>query len=215
MVVKTQQEKVWSGKFGKNYTDRNILPPEELDQVYIDRYGLSRTFLNKEFIENKINKNKKILEIGCNIGNQLAIIQKMGYKNLWGIELQDYAVELAKERMKDANIIKSSAFNIPFKDSYFDLVFTSGLLIHISPKDINYVLDEIFRCCNSYIWGLEYFIPEGYETVVYRGNDNLLWKTDFSKLFLDRFADLKLVHKKLLKYQDSDNLDLMYLLKKT
>jgi pseudaminic acid biosynthesis-associated methylase len=213
-MTSTQQEKAWSGKFGKNYTDRNILSPEELDQLYIDRYSFSRTNLNKEFIENKIKKNNKILEIGCNIGNQLAILQKMGYKNLWGIELQDYAVEMAKERMKDVNIIKSSAFDIPFKDSYFDLVFTSGLLIHISPKDINNVLDEIYRCSNSYIWGLEYFIPEGYETVIYRGNDNLLWKTDFSKLFLERFADLKLVHKKLLKYHDSDNLDLIYLLKK-
>ena len=46
------------------------------------------------------------------------------------------------------------------------------------------------------------------------GGDNLLWKTDFAKLFLDRFPDLRLVCKKIVKYKNNNNLDIMYLLEK-
>jgi len=60
----------------------------------------------------------------------------MGFTNLYGIELQWYAVEKAKEYTKGINIIQGSGFDIPFKDGYFDLVITNGVLIHIAPKKI-------------------------------------------------------------------------------
>jgi len=211
-MVNPIQEKEWSGKFGKEYTDRNLMSPEEVDHLYIDNYGISRTTLNKEFLGDlEINR---ILEVGCNVGNQLLLLKKIGYANLWGIELQDYAVEIAKKRVTGINIVKGSAFDIPFKNNYFDVVFTSGLLIHISPDDIEKVLDEMYRCTNSYIWGFEYYTPKDYQMVNYRGKDNLLWKTDFSRLFLDRFPDLELLCKKIIPYKNNDNLDIMYLLKK-
>ena len=46
----TEQMKEWSGKFGEEYTDRNLMPLEELDQLYINNFGISRTELNKEFL---------------------------------------------------------------------------------------------------------------------------------------------------------------------
>lgn len=212
MTTNTFQEVTWSGDFGKEYTDRNTFTPEELDNLCIENFGVSRTQLNSEFLDNlELNR---ILEVGCNVGNQLNLLKKMGYFDLWGIELQNYAVEVARKRTSGFNIVKGTAFDIPFKNGFFDLVFTSGVLIHISPDDIDNVLDEIYRCTNKYIWGFEYYNPDEYQKVTYRGNDNLLWKTDFSKLFLDRFSDLKLVHTKIVKYTNNDNLDLMYLLKK-
>ena len=155
----TKQMEEWAGKFGEEYTDRNLMSLDELDQLYTDKFGISRTELNKEFLDDlKINR---ILEVGCNVGNQLLLLKKMGYPNLWGIELQDYAVEIARKRTSGINIVKSSAFDIPFKDSYFDLVFTSGVLIHISPDDIDNALDEMYRCTNKYIWGFEYYSGGG------------------------------------------------------
>lgn len=211
-MVKTQQEEVWSGEFGEKYTDRNIMSPDELDQLCIDNYGISRTELNEEVLD-KLNVDI-ILEVGCNVGNQLLLLKMMGYTNLWGIELQEYAVEIARKRTSGINIAKGSAFDIPYKNKFFDLVFTSGVLIHISPDDIDKVLIEIYRCTNKYIWGFEYYNPEGYQMVNYREADSLLWKTDFAKLFLDKFPDLRIVYKKIIKYKNNDNLDIMYLLEK-
>ena len=212
LMAKTQQEEVWNGEFGEKYTDRNIMSPDELDQLCIDNYGISRTELNKEVLD-KLNVDI-ILEVGCNVGNQLLLLKMMGYTNLWGIELQEYAVEIARKRTSGINIAKGSAFDSPYKNNFFDLVFTSGVLIHISPDDIDKVLDEMYRCTNKYIWGFEYYNPEGYQMVDYRGADSLLWKTDFAKLFLDRFPDLRIVCKKIIKYKNNDNLDIMYLLEK-
>lgn len=213
-MVKTIQDDLWSGDFGQEYTKRNIFGAEELDKFYIRNYGISRTKLNEEFLD-RLNLHR-ILEVGCNVGDQLILLEKMKYNDLWGIELQDYAVDIALKRVSSVNIniIKGSALDIPYKNNFFDLVFTSGLLVHISPDDIGNVLDEIYRCTNRYIWGFEYYTQNGYQMINYRGKDNVLWKTDFSKLFLDKFSDLRLVRKRIIKYKDNDNLDIMYLLKK-
>ena len=208
----TEQMKEWAGKFGEEYTDRNIKSPDELDKLLRSRIGFSRTEQIDEFLSDL--KLHNILEVGSNVGNQLLLLQKKGFENLYGIELNRYAVEKAKERTKGIDIMQGSAFDIPFKDAYFDLVFTSGVLIHISPQDINDVLDEIHRCTKNYIWGSEYF-SENYIKVDYRGHNELLWKTNFAKLYLDRFSDIQLVKERKYPYlEDKKLVDQVFLLKK-
>jgi len=202
----------WKDKFGKEYTDRNALTLDELERMYENNFGLNRTKLNNIFI-GKLDHSIKILEVGSNIGNQLLLLQKMGFKNLYGIEINDYAVELSKKRTKNINIIQGSAFDIPFKDKYFDLVFTSGLLIHIAPHDINLVLNEIYRCTKEYIWGFEYY-DEKYTEIIYRGKKYLLWKANFPQLYLDLFKNIKLIKEKKIKYLNNNNVDVMFLLDK-
>ena len=212
MPEETAQMTKWSGDFGKEYTDRNIFTVEELDNLYIKNYGISRTSMNKEFV-NSINKESKILEVGSNVGNQLTNLQSLGFSNLYGIELQQYAVEISKKRTKNINIIQGSAFEIPFKDNLFNLVYTSGVLIHISPLDIEKVIHEIYRTSNKFIWGFEYY-SEVLQEVKYRNNNKLLWKRDFKQLYLDLYPDLELVNEKKYKYFNSNNFDSMFLLKK-
>lgn len=210
----TKQMEEWAGKFGEEYTERNMMTADEFDKLLRSRIGVSRTEQIDEFLSDLELNN--ILEVGSNIGNQLLLLQKRGFKSLYGIELNRYAVEKSKERTegKGIDIIQGSAFDIPFKDAYFDLVFTSGVLIHISPQDINNVLDEIHRCSKKYIWGTEYFSEE-YTQVNYRGHSELLWKTNFAKLYLDRFPDLKLVKEKRYPYlEDKTLVDQVFLLKK-
>ncbi len=208
----TEQMQEWSGEFGKQYTDRNFMTLNEMEDLWISNYGFTRTQMNKKFLEN-LPFDMKILEVGSNIGNQLLCLQKAGFTNLYGIELQSYAVEIAKSRTKNINIIQGSAFDIPYKDGYFDMVFTSGVLIHISPDDINNVLDEIYRCAKRFIWGAEYFFEE-YINVPYRDKNELLWKGNFSKMYIERFKNLQLVKEEFMKYLKNDNVDVMYLLEK-
>jgi pseudaminic acid biosynthesis-associated methylase len=210
--VETKQASVWEGQFGKEYTDRNTLTPPQLDQLYKRNYGVSRTELNVEFVDS-FDRSIKILEVGSSLGNQLLTLQEMGFKNLYGIEINRYAVQQSKTNTKDINIIYGSAFDIPFKDGYFDLVFTSGVLIHIAPTDVQKAIKEIHRCSREYIWGFEYY-ADSYTEVSYRGNSNLLWKTDFAKLYLNSFEDLGLVKEKKLKYLENENVDTMFLIRK-
>ena len=66
------------------------------------------------------DRSIRILEVGSNVGSQLNGLQKIGFKNLYGIEIQQSAVEISKQNTTNINIIKGSAFDIPFKDSYFN-----------------------------------------------------------------------------------------------
>jgi pseudaminic acid biosynthesis-associated methylase len=208
----TYQIQQWSSEFGKEYTDRNPHTVEMMDEHYKKQFGLTRTELNIMFLDN-FDRSIKILEVGSNVGTQLQGLQMMGFKNLYGIELQPYAVEVSKQNTKNINLIQGSAFDIPFKDSFFDLVYTSGVLIHINPDDVNIVIQEISRCTCKYIWGFEYY-SDKYSEIPYRGQKNLLWKTNFANLYLDNFKDLELVHEKHIKYIDSDNVDTMFLIRK-
>jgi len=208
----TEQITKWKDKFGKEYTNRNALTLDELERMYENNFGQSRTKLNNIFI-GKLNRSAKILEVGSNIGNQLTLLQKIGFKNLYGIEINNYAVELSKQRTNNINIIQGSAFDIPFKNEYFDLVFTSGVLIHIAPHDINLILNEIYRCTKEYIWGFEYY-EEKYTEITYRGNKDLLWKANFTQLYLNLFENLKLIKERKIKYLNHKNIDVMFLLKK-
>ncbi|WP_281883041.1 pseudaminic acid biosynthesis-associated methylase [Paenibacillus sp. YYML68] len=210
--MKTNQMDFWNGQFGSEYTDRNTYSYEELDGFYKAQFGVTRTEMNQEFLGGL--SLATTLEAGCNVGNQLRCLQAMGFNGLYGIELQQYAVEKSKQLSRGINIIQGSLFDIPFKDSYFDMVFTSGVLIHISPDDIYKAIDEMYRVSNRYIWGFEYYAEAGYQEVQYRGNEDKLWKTNFMQLFLDRYPNLQVVKEKIYKYVQSDLVDQMYLLEK-
>ena len=106
-----------------------------------------------------------------------------------------------------------SATALPHEDSAFDVVFTSGVLIHIAPDHLPRALDEIHRCTKEYIWGVEYYAPEETE-ISYRGHNRLLWKMDYARRYLERFPDLELVREQRLPYRDNANVDNAFLLRK-
>lgn len=209
---KPSQTKIWESKFGLAYTKRSPQSVRELDSLYLKQYGVTRQKMNKEFLNN-LDRAYKILEVGANIGLQLETLRRTGFKNLFGIEINDYAIKRAKKTHPEINIIKGSALDIPFRAEYFDLVFTSGVLIHVAPKDLKKVLNEIYRVSSKYIWGFEYYSPN-FVSLNYRKRNSVLWKNAFQKLYLKTFPELRLVKEKKYQLLNSENLSQMFLLKK-
>ncbi len=210
--MSTIQENFWLSDFGKAYTDRNeYATPSALDAFCKKQFGVTRSEMNTEFYHGL--SISSILEMGCNTGNQLNLLQAQGYRDLYGIELQEYAVEKAKQLTKHINIILGSGFDTPFKDAYFDLVFTAGVLIHISPNDIERFMKEVYRVAKRYIAGFEYYHDE-YIPVVYRGNTDRLWKGNFCAMYQKLFPDLKVAKEKKYPYLENENVDMMFLLEK-
>jgi len=209
----TAQEAVWDGDFGRDYTDRNTLDAQSLDDLWLRNYGVARSTINEEFLSG-IPKNASFLEVGCNAGNQLLLLKQMGWSNLSGIELQCYALEIARSRLQDATLKQGSALALPWPDSGFDVVFTSGVLIHISPSDLRVAMEEIYRVSKEYIWCSEYYAPE-LTRITYRDRTELLWKMDFARQFKDRFPNLQLTREQRLPYLKNSNVDSVFLLRKT
>lgn len=92
-------------------------------------------------------KDARILEVGCNVGRNLAHLYDAGYTNVEGIEISETAVELLREtypQLADSNIHVGAAEDIlPTLDEY-DLIFTMAVLEHIHP-DSTVVFDNIAR----------------------------------------------------------------------
>jgi pseudaminic acid biosynthesis-associated methylase len=204
---------IWQGKFGRDYTMRNNYTPDEMNDLYRKLYGVSRTQINQEFLGD-LDRSLRILEVGANVGVQLALLQAAGFTNLYGVELQWYAVELAQQNTRHINILQGTAFDLPFKDGFFDLVFTSGVLIHIAPDDMAQAMQEIYRCSRRYIWGLEYWNAK-YIEVPYREHERLLWKGDFAAIYREHFPTLRLLKETHYSYIEHNHLiDTVFLLEK-
>lgn len=208
----TEQLQHWNGEFGKQYTERNKATLKEVDELYINMYGVGRSNINQKFLD-KLPRELKILEVGCNIGNQLCLLHEMGFSNLTGIDIQDIALQQAREKLPEAEFVKGSALQLPFSDDEFDFVFTSGVLIHIHPQDLPQVMAEIYRCSQQYIWGMEYYADTLTE-IPYRSNQNLMWKAPYAAMFAEQFSHLNTLSKQQYPYVHDDNKDEMYLLEK-
>jgi pseudaminic acid biosynthesis-associated methylase len=176
----TQQMKIWEEEFGKTYTDRN-----EVD--WRIRLPAFRQMLNGLPI-------KKVLEIGCNRGhNLLALAELLGPNSeLVGVEPNQYALELARALSVKVGILHGHSFDLPFKDGYFDLVFTAGVLIHIPLEDLPTALSEAYRVSRRYVLAVEYFAAEEI-AIQYQGHTDLLWKRNFLAHYQSQFSDLMLI----------------------
>jgi pseudaminic acid biosynthesis-associated methylase len=208
----TPQTEAWKGEFGREYTDRNTLDVEALDALYRKNYGTTRTAINQDLLSG-ISKDAVFLEVGCNTGNQLLLLQAMGFSNLSGVELQPYALQIARSRLQNVALEQGSTLAIPHRDDCFDVVFTSGVLIHVAPEDLPRAMDEIHRCARTFIWGMEYYAPSVTE-VNYRSHTGLLWKMDYARRYLERFKDLELVRERQIPYLEGSNVDSVFLLRK-
>jgi pseudaminic acid biosynthesis-associated methylase len=205
--MSNKQEDFWQGEFGNEYTNRNI----NIDQSTYDKFGMTRTAMNQTFLDFLDINN--ILEVGCNRGEQLnCLYQRNNIIDYYGIDINEHA--LSEARQQGFNVIKGSGFDIPFKDNYFDLVYTSGVLIHIAPENLLKIMSEIYRCSKKYVWAFEYW-SVSYQEINYRNNNGYLWKGNFRKLYQQYFPDLKLIKEEFYEYKDGSGcIDTMFLLSK-
>ncbi len=174
---KTIQEKAWSSKIGTDYLITS--------SIIQDRFpGIGKTL-----ISNKI-KAKSAIELGCNVGFNLKVLKKIYPKaDILGVEINKEAYEIAK---KNYNCINQSL--ISFKtNKKFDLVITSGVLIHQDPKSLKKIYKNIYNLSKKYIYIDEYFNPTPIE-IKYRGKKKLLFKRDFARELWEAYPNLKLVN---------------------
>jgi len=196
------QLKTWEGKFGKAYTDRNVVD-------YRARLPAFQRMLGGLPI-------RRVLEVGCNRGHNLVALAEILEEDsdVVGIEPNQYALEIARASSVKVGVLHGHALDLPFKDRCFDLVFTVTVLIHIRLSDLAAVLAEIHRVSKRYILAVEYFAEE--ETLIsYRGHDDLLWKRDFLKHYQGQFPDLALVHSGCWGSEDGFDRSHWWLLEKT
>ena len=172
-------EALWGGQFGDQYSERN-------DNPFADREPFWKHVL-------ELAEVKSVLEIGCNVGTNLQWISRhLPGGRLSGIDINRSALEKARQKLPDAELLQGSAADLPFPDEHFDLVFTAGVLIHLSSETLPAVMAEAVRCSKRYVLCGEYFAEERTE-IPYRDQEGALFKDNFGRRYLDSFPALKLV----------------------
>ena len=181
----TKQLELWRSNFGWEYASRNNnqITPEDQRRLVRD-WG---KILNHAVTPSP----SSVLEVGCSIGRNLVALRNV-IPEIYGIDPNTQAVELASEMLAGSGVKvqEGNAFDLPFEDHSIDLVFTSGVLIHVAPRDLARATDEIMRVSRHYIACIEYFSHHP-EQVPYHGMDGFLFKRDFGRFYLERYPNLK------------------------
>ena len=117
-------------------------------------------------------------EFGCGLGFNLSAIRR-AYPD----------VEVSGNDVNEQALYQCNAAGIPAWDVFpstlrRELVFTSGVLIHIAPEDLKATMQSIVDASCDYVLAVEY-AAEQEEEVLYRGHEGKLWKRPYGKLYQD------------------------------
>jgi pseudaminic acid biosynthesis-associated methylase len=189
LKVINAQENFWAGEFGDSYTSRNQ-----------DKLILASNLRMWSKILERTRGVRRVLELGANVGLNLHAI------NLLKPETNFTAVEINKKAaqiLSDAPFMRRHLSNIVYNKSIMDvikteeieshsLVFTSGVLIHQAPEDLDEIYRYMGRISSRYVMINEYFNPVPME-LPYRGHTGKLFKRNFAREFLLENPDFTLI----------------------
>lgn len=139
---KTAEDRALARRFGKEFFDGER------------SHGYGGFSYNSRFWEPVIptfkeyynlDENSKILDIGCAKGFMLHDFQRLipGIE-VQGIDISSYAIENAKEEVKD-KLQVANALKLPYPDNSFDLVISVTTLHNLEKEDMKQALNEIMR----------------------------------------------------------------------
>jgi pseudaminic acid biosynthesis-associated methylase len=185
-MQETDQLKFWRGDFGNAYTDRNTSEAAHL-RARVAMWAPIMASLTGA-------PPRSILEVGANIGNNLRALRQLTDAEFFAVEPNEKARRTLVDEgvVPTANVRDGFAASIDLADGAVDLAFTSGVLIHIHPDDLEASCREIHRVAARYIVCIEYF-SDTPEEISYRGHNERLFKRDFGGYWLDLFPGMQTV----------------------
>ncbi|KGR73565.1 class I SAM-dependent methyltransferase [Ureibacillus manganicus] len=110
-----QNKKSWD-KVAHHFNGKDALPSYGPFAQTEDELGLFDEIINK-----------KVLDIGCGSGHSLRYMADRGASELWGIDLSDAQIKVAKDTVRD---VKANLFCAPMEEDigipkqYFDVVYS-------------------------------------------------------------------------------------------
>ncbi|QDV46959.1 Demethylmenaquinone methyltransferase [Stieleria neptunia] len=91
-----------------------------------------------------LNRDSRIVEIFCGRGNGLVALQRMGFRNLEGVDLSD---SLLEEYRGPAQLHLADCLDLPLESDRYDVVIVQGGLHHLPdmPTDLDRSLAGVHR----------------------------------------------------------------------
>jgi len=113
-----------------------------------DRYSKQEAWLAGHFADAPA---LRVLDFGCGYGRHLRHLKQQRHLDLFGCDVSPSMVAVVGEHVGDVawagehvKLIEPVG-RLPFDDWYFDVTYTSEVLIHVNPEDLSKVLRELIR----------------------------------------------------------------------
>lgn len=138
-------------------------------------------------------KFESIFEVGFFSGRNLKyILEAFVDSKVGGIEINPKAVKYAKEKLHNTNLLELDLHNLDSITDRYDIIFTSGVLIHIPPKDLKSVIEKMIKKSNKYLMHIEELgpseliaCPEKRLMPKYKVSDQWQWNCDLISIYKD------------------------------
>lgn len=117
-----------------------------------------------------------VFEIGCNTGANLLRIRTEYNIEVAGIDVNELAIESAKQLLPESRLIVGNYQKLPRKQ--YDVVLSDAALIYAKPEDIFNISNEMHRLCKKGMILVERYSPSVRGEVV-----SNTWGRDYKALF--------------------------------
>jgi len=177
MVVSkmNEQQNFWANAYAEEYIQKN------------SQFDREKGIAAWRLMLAKANPIGSILECGCNIGRNIDFLNHVLPKASKSIiEISKPAFEFVTKHHQIYQAYNGSIENSCLSGK-FELVFTTGVLIHIHPQDLLHNMEKMFEYASKYILIGEYFNRTPV-MIEYQGQENKLFKRDFGRLFIENFS---------------------------
>ena len=193
----SKQIKLWEGDFGNDYSKRNTFTEKDIER----RQYMWRCVLNA-IVSSAANPGRLIpssyTEIGAGNGQNIVALHEMHEDStkpkFIAIEPNLVARRNLVSQKKDRNIdLTIHSYNwLQTEDDQIqsDLVFTSGVLIHVHPDDLVKFMKKMYVASSKYIVIAEYFSAECRQ-IKYRDTEDTLWTNDFGRIFMENIPGVR------------------------
>lgn len=185
----------WAGEFGNQYQDRNSTSWKSVK----NRARMFGDIFESMEKANRADPKPKafpesVIEVGGGCGDNLRAIDMIYERSRTPIKLMSCDPnEAARKAMADvASVMPGDLSSLPYQDDSADLVFTSGVLIHVPPDRLEKAMAEIHRVARRWVLSIEYYNVTP-EEVSYRGRDGMMWRRDWGEEWMTKYPDLKLL----------------------
>ena len=116
--------------------------------------GMTRDRMEKKALSyafREVQKDSKILEVGCGTGRFLKFLENSGYTNLYGVDQAEEMLKVAGKKCH-ATLQRGDAYVLPFKNNSFDVVFAFRVLSHLEKPEN--AINEMLRVGDIIIFDL-------------------------------------------------------------
>ena len=137
-----------------------------------------------------INKNIKILDLGCNVGRHLNYLKKYNFKRLYGIDIGRLPIKKSKTifpKLKKVNLKCSSFENYLYKakNNFFHIIYTHGATIEMT-KPTFPLISHVSRVLKNDGYFILLIVENGHSYPRF-------WRYEFKKNNFSIIYDKKLV----------------------